>query len=135
MRSRSLTTAGLGAAAAAAITPLALPATGAAKTRHHPARARHHVATRSYKGKVERTFYSNVQVTITVKGKRISALSVNANPQDQQSYAREAYALPILRKEALRTQSYRIHTISGVTITSQGFILSLYSAMGHAHLK
>ncbi len=134
MRSRSLTTAGLGAAAAAAITPLALPAASVAKARHHPAKARRRAVTRTYKGKIEQTFYSNVQVTIKVQGKRITSLSVSANPQDQQSYAREAYALPILRTEVLKRQTYRVHTISGVTITSQGFILSLYSAMGHAHL-
>ncbi|HET9094963.1 MAG TPA: FMN-binding protein [Solirubrobacteraceae bacterium] len=134
MRSRTLTTAGLGAAAAAAMTPVALPAVAAATTRHHPAKTRRRVVTRTYKGNVERTFYSNVQVTITVQGKKIKNLSVNANPQDQQSYAREAYALPILRKEVLRAQSYRVHTISGVTITSQGFIVSLYSAMKHGHL-
>ena len=59
---------------------------------------------------------------------------MSANPQDQQSYQREAYALPLLRNEALKAQSYKIHTISGVTTTSEAFIASLYSAMGHAKL-
>jgi uncharacterized protein with FMN-binding domain len=120
MRSRSLTTAGLGVAAAAVFTPAVVPATAAART---------------YKGKLERSYYSNVQVSITVTGKKIKSLSVTADPQGQESYRREAYALPILRTEALRAQTYRIHTISGVTITSEAFILSLYSAMGHANLK
>ena len=122
MKSRTLTTAGLGAAAAAALTPVALPATAAA------------ASTKTYKGTLEHTHYSNVQVAITVTGKKITSISVNANPQDQQSYQREAYALPLLRKEALKAQSYKIHTISGVTTTSQAFIASLYSAMGHAKL-
>jgi uncharacterized protein with FMN-binding domain len=121
MKSRTLTTAGLGAAAAAALTPVALPATAAA-------------ATKTYKGTLERTHYSNVQVSITVSSKKITSISVGANPQDQQSYQRESYALPLLRKEALKAQSYKIHTISGVTTTSEAFIASLYSAMGHAKL-
>jgi uncharacterized protein with FMN-binding domain len=122
MKSRTLTTAGLGAAAAAALTPVALPATAAA------------AATKTYKGTLERTHYSDVQVSITVSGKKIKTISVSANPQDQQSYQRESYALPLLRTEALKAQSYKIHTISGVTTTSEAFIASLYSAMGHAKL-
>lgn len=122
MKSRTLTTAGLGAAAAAALTPVALPATAAA------------AATKKYVGTLERTHYSNVQVTITVTGKKIKTIYVSANPEDQQSYQRESYALPLLRKEALKAQSNKIHTISGVTTTSEAFISSLYSAMGHAHL-
>jgi uncharacterized protein with FMN-binding domain len=122
MKSRTLTTAGLGAAAAAALTPVALPASAAAAT------------TKTYKGALEHTHYSNVQVSITVKRKKITSISVSANPQDQQSYQREAYALPLLRKEALKAQSYKIHTISSVTTTSEAFIASLYSAMGHAKL-
>jgi uncharacterized protein with FMN-binding domain len=122
MNSRTLTTAGLGAAAAAALTPVALPAAAAA------------AATKTYKGTTEQTQYSNVQVAITVKSRKITSISVSANPQDQQSYQREAYALPLLRKEALKAQSYKVHTISGVTTTSEGFIASLYSAMRHAKL-
>jgi uncharacterized protein with FMN-binding domain len=122
MKPRILTNAGLGAAAAVALTPVALPATAAAAT------------TKTYKGAVERTHYSDVQVTITVTGKKIKTISVSANPSDQASYQRQSYALPLLRQEALKAQSYKIHTISGVTITSEGFAASLYSAMGHAKL-
>lgn len=133
MKSRTLTNVGLGAASVAtALTPMALPVTAAvAKAKPKP---KPKTRTKTFKGPVERTIFSNVQVSISVAGRKIEALSVSANPQDQQSYAREAYALPLLRKEALRSQSYRIHTISGVTTTSQAFIVSLYSAMRHAHL-
>jgi uncharacterized protein with FMN-binding domain len=122
MNSRTVTTAGLSAAAAVALTPVALPATAAA------------ASTKTYKGAVEKNHYSDVQVSITVSGKKIKSISVSANPQDQQSYQRESYALPLLRKEALKAQSYKIHTISQVTTTSEAFIASLESAMGHAKL-
>jgi uncharacterized protein with FMN-binding domain len=119
----SLTTAGLGAAAAVAFTPIALPATAAAAA-----------SSKTYAGTLERNKYSDVQVSITVKNKKIIKISVSANPSDQQSYQRESTALPILRTEALKAQSYKIHTVSGVTTTSEAFIESLYSAMGHAKL-
>ena len=70
MKSRTSTTAGLGAAVVvAALTPVALPATAAA------------AATKKYVGTLERTHYSNVQVTITVTGKKIKTIYVSANPQ------------------------------------------------------
>ncbi|MGH2836029.1 MAG: FMN-binding protein [Solirubrobacteraceae bacterium] len=122
MKSGTLTKVGLAAAAAAAITPAALPAAATA------------ARTKTYKGALERTDYSNVRVTIKVTGKKIKSLSVSANPEDQQSYQRESYALPLLRREALKAQSYKVHTISGVTTTSEAFVASLYSAMRHAHL-
>ena len=123
MKTRTLTSAGLGAAAVAALTPVMLPATASAST------------TKTFKGTLERTYYSDVRVTISVGGRKIKALSVSANPPDQASYQLESYALGRLRKEALRTQSYKIHIVSGVTITSEGFIASLHSAMRHAHLR
>jgi uncharacterized protein with FMN-binding domain len=147
MKSGTRTSAGLGAAAVVALAPVALPAAAVAAqaqtaSKNHPSskskprpKPKTQAKSQTYKGSLVRTIYSNVQVSITVSGKRIEGLSVSANPQDQQSYAREAYALPILRKEALKAQSYRIHAISGVTTTSEAFIESLYSAMGHAHLK
>jgi uncharacterized protein with FMN-binding domain len=119
INTRTLTTAGLGAAL---LGTGALPATAAAAT------------TKTYKGKVELTQYGPVQVAITVTGKKIKSIALNANPDSQESYQRQDYALPRLRTEALRAQSYKVHTISGVTVTSDGFIASLYSAMGHAHL-
>ena len=122
MKPITLAGAGLSATAVAALTPVALPSAAAAAT------------TKTYKGAVERTQYSDVQVSITVSGKRIRSLSVTANPSDQQSYQRESYALPLLRKEALKAQSFKIHTISGVTTTSEAFIYSLYSAMKHGRL-
>lgn len=120
MKTRTLTAACAGAAAAAVMTTATAPAAAA--------------ATKRYTGTLERTRYSNVQVTIIVSGKRIKALSVSADPQDQRSYQLESFALPTLRKEALKAGSYKIHTVSGVTVTSDAFITSLYSAMGHAHL-
>lgn len=124
---RTLTAAGIGAAAAAALSTAALPVAASAATKHHS-------TTKHYAGKNERTPYGSVQVTITVSKKKIQTLSISASPDTQNSYQLEAYALPLMRKEALKASSYKIHMVSGVTITSEGFIASLYSAMQHAHI-
>ena len=120
-KNRTLTAAGIGAAAAAAVSTAAFPVAASAATKH-------------YAGKTERTPYGSVQVTITVKNKKIKTLSISASPDTQNSYQLEAYALPLMRREALKASSYKIHMVSGVTITSEGFIASLYSAMSHAHI-
>jgi uncharacterized protein with FMN-binding domain len=119
MNAHRLKLAGLGATAAAAISTATLPAVADAAT------------TEKY---TAYTRFSDVKVAITVTGKKITSIAYTANPQDGRSYQLEAYALPLLRKRALSAQTYRIHTVSGVTVTSQAFLSSLYSAMQHAHL-
>lgn len=121
MKNRTLSVAGIGAAAAVAMTAGAVPVAASA-------------ATKRYAGKTEQTPFGSVKVTITVKGKKIKTLSISANPDNEHSYQLEAYALPVMRKEALKASSYKIHLVSGVTITSEAFDASLYSALGHAHL-
>ena len=55
----------------------------------------------------------------------------NGNCRDQQI---NAYALPILAQEALAAQSADIDTVSGATVTSDGYIDSLQAALDQAHL-
>ena len=43
-------------------------------------------------------------------------------------------AVPVLRQEALQAQSANIDTVSGATVTSQGYITSLQAALDAAHL-
>ena len=121
MNSRTLKAAGLGVAAAATMTTAAFPVAASG-------------ATKKYVGRTEQTPFGKVQVAITVKGKKIKTLAISASPDTQTSYQLESYALPRMRQEALKASTYKIHTVSGVTITSEGFIASLYSAMGHAHI-
>ena len=123
MNARTVKLAGIGATAAAAISTAAtLPAAADAAT------------GKRYTGAIESTPYGRVRVAITLKGRKITSVAYSASPDTSQSYQLEAYALPLLRQEVLRAQSYRVHTVSGVTITSEAFDSSLYSAMHHAHL-
>ena len=44
------------------------------------------------------------------------------------------YALPILDQEVVQRQSASIDTVSGATVTSDGYLQSLQSAIDQAHL-
>jgi uncharacterized protein with FMN-binding domain len=77
-----------------------------------------------------------VQVEITVSaGRIVSARAVqqpNGNSRDAEI---NGYALPVLAKEAVQAQSATIDSVSGATVTSQGYVGSLQSALDSAHLS
>ncbi|MEU9825887.1 FMN-binding protein [Micromonospora chersina] len=87
-------------------------------------------------GSVAQTRWGPVQVRITVSGGRITDVTAvqvpDGNHRDQEI---NDYAVPILRQEALAAQSARIDTVSGATVTSDGYRESLQSAIDAAHLK
>ena len=90
----------------------------------------------SFQGSVASTRWGDVQVSITVANGRITAVSVpvypNSNGRDQQINAR---ALPILTQETIAAQSAHIDTVSGATVTSDGYVESLQAALDAAHLS
>jgi FMN-binding domain len=92
-------------------------------------------SSRTVTGPVVQTRWGPVQVEVTVKGGRLSDISVlqqpNGNPRDQQI---NAYALPILVQETLDAQSAEIDMVSGATVTSDGYRQSLQGALDQAGL-
>jgi uncharacterized protein with FMN-binding domain len=86
--------------------------------------------TRTVTGNAVDTRYGAVQVRITLKGSKLTAVTViqapNRDPRDQQI---NSYALPVLNQEALSAQSANIDGVSGATYTSDGYIQSLQSAL------
>ncbi|MBB5825222.1 FMN-binding protein [Micromonospora carbonacea] len=88
-----------------------------------------------YDGSVAQTRWGPVQVRITVSAGKITdvtALRVpDGNHRDQQI---NDYAVPILRQSALAAQSADIDTVSGATVTSDGYRESLQAAIDAAHL-
>jgi uncharacterized protein with FMN-binding domain len=94
-------------------------------------------STRSgtFTGQAVDTRWGAVQVQITVRnGKITDAQAVRypqENPRDQEI---NSYALPQLAQETLQAQSARIDAVSGATVTSEGYITSLQSAIDAAHL-
>ncbi|MEO3936534.1 FMN-binding protein [Dermatophilaceae bacterium Soc4.6] len=81
------------------------------------------------------TRWGDVQVQITVTDGKVTKSEAivfpQANPRDQEI---NAYALPILSEAAVTAQSARIDAISGATVTSEGYLSSLQSALDQAHL-
>jgi uncharacterized protein with FMN-binding domain len=90
----------------------------------------------TYPGSVASTRWGDIQVTITVANGRITGVAVptypNSNGKDKQINAR---ALPVLKQETIAAQSAHINTVSGATVTSDGYKESLQAALDAAHLS
>ncbi len=91
-------------------------------------------STRTYRGQAGAMRWGSVQVTITLSGRRMTAISATYPADRARSRVINSRAIPTLRSEALRAQSHRINSLSGATLTSRAFEGSLYSAMHAAHL-
>jgi uncharacterized protein with FMN-binding domain len=91
--------------------------------------------TKTYTGEVAQTRWGPVQVQITVTGGKITAAATTQvpsdNPRDQEI---NSYAVPVLGQEAVQAQSAQIDAVSGATVTSDGYIQSLQSAIDQANL-
>jgi uncharacterized protein with FMN-binding domain len=92
--------------------------------------------TKTYTGSTASTRWGDVQVAITVTDGKITDVQVpvypNNNGRDQEI---NAYALPILTQETLTAQNANIDTVSGATVTSDGYLQSLQAALDAAHLS
>jgi uncharacterized protein with FMN-binding domain len=119
---------GTSSSAAASSTAGAAPSTAAAA----PPTAD---ASRTVTGAVADTRWGPVQVQLTVAGKKITDVAVvqypNGNGRDEEI---NAQALPILIQETLDRQSASIDMVSGATVTSDGYLQSLQSALDKAGL-
>lgn len=86
-------------------------------------------------GDVEQTQWGPVQVELTIAGGKITDVAVptypNGNGRDAEI---NSYALPQLVQETLSAQSANIDMVSGATVTSDGYLRSLQSALDKAGL-
>jgi uncharacterized protein with FMN-binding domain len=84
-------------------------------------------------GNVVQTIYGPIQVDITVKGGKITAVNVPVYPDGTMRDVQiNEFALPELNQEAISANSANIDAVSGATYTSQGYISSLQSAIDKA---
>ena len=92
-------------------------------------------ASKTYDGDTVQTRWGPVQVRITVVDGKITASEAivypNGNHEDEQI---NSFALPVLNQEAVSAQSASIDMVSGATVTSEGYLSSLQSAIDQAHL-
>jgi uncharacterized protein with FMN-binding domain len=89
--------------------------------------------TKTYTGAVAQTRWGPVQLKITVRGGTITKVDVLQQPNGNQRDAEiNDQALPILIQETLDAQSAKIDMVSGATVTSDGYLQSLQSALDQA---
>lgn len=90
----------------------------------------------TFQGSVAQTRWGPVQVSVTVATGKVTEVNVltypSGNHRDEEI---NAYALPILRQEALQKQSADIDSVSGATVTSDGYRESLQAALDAAGLS
>jgi uncharacterized protein with FMN-binding domain len=100
-----------------------------------PASGSTSAASKTVTGTVAQTQWGPVQVQIKVSGGKITDVSVvqfpDGNGRDQEI---NSQALPILTQETIKSQSAQIDMVSGATVTSDGYLESLQSALDQAGL-
>lgn len=90
-------------------------------------------ATRTYTGAVTQTRWGPVQVQVTLRGEKITKVTVLQRPSGNSKDTEiNDYALPILVQDTISAQSATIDMVSGATLTSTGYVQSLQSALDEA---
>lgn len=124
-------------AASATAAPAAQPTVGSTAPgapAAAPATTGSSAADGTYKGSLVDTPYGTVQVSVTIRGGKISevtALKLTDDGGRSVQISREA--VPILRSEVLRAQSANVDSVSGATYTTEGYLGSLQAALDSAH--
>jgi len=86
----------------------------------------------TYTGAVADAFYGNLQVTVTIQSGAITDVTFPQSPSNGHSGEVSAFALPVLKQEAIAAQSANVNIVSGATQDSQAFQQSLASALAQA---
>ena len=91
--------------------------------------------TKTYTGDSVQTRWGPVQVQITVTDGKITAAEAVVYPtENHRDVEINSYAVPALNDEAVQAQSASIDMVSGATVTSEGYLSSLQSAIDKANL-
>jgi uncharacterized protein with FMN-binding domain len=145
-RSRRIVLAGAGTAAGVALlfayptslnrssAPAGPPGSGTAPSGTSSSAAGGSAGSGTFTGDAVDTRWGPVQVEITVQGgKIVSARTVQVPANNSRDVEINDYAVPILDQEAVQADSAGIDAVSGATVTSEGYIGSLQSALDQAH--
>lgn len=93
-------------------------------------------ATETYTGESVDTRWGPVQVQISVTDGKITAAKALVYPENNhRDQEINAQAVPVLQQETVASQNADIDMVSGATVTSNGYIESLQSALDQAHLR
>jgi uncharacterized protein with FMN-binding domain len=86
-----------------------------------------------YTGSLADAYFGNVQVQATIQSGRLTDVQFLTYPNDNRhSLEVSNTSLPILRSEAIQSQSAKVDIVSGATQTSQAFEQSLANALNRA---
>ena len=89
----------------------------------------------TFTGDAVMTRWGVVQVEITVEnGKITKSEAIEYPTENHRDQEINAYAVPVLDDEAVQAQSASIDAVSGATVTSDGYVQSLQSAIDQANL-
>lgn len=89
----------------------------------------------TYKGPQVDAFYGLVQVQAVIQNGKIKTIQFLQYPNDDRRTSQRinSVAVPYLQQEALQAQTSNVDIISGATLTSEAFMMSLQSALANAH--
>lgn len=88
----------------------------------------------TYQGQPIDAYYGLVQVQVHIQHGTISSVQFLQYPNDRRTSQQiNSIAMPYLQQEAIQAQSANVDIISGATLTSEGFQMSLQSALQGAH--
>lgn len=87
----------------------------------------------SYTGKSSDALYGYIQVKATISGGKLTNVTFLDYPQDQRNSIEINNAvMPLLKQQAISSQSAQVDGVSGATDTSQAFVESLGDALSQA---
>ena len=88
----------------------------------------------TYDGPTVDVIYGLVQVEAHVQHGQIASVQFLQYPNDRRTSVRiNTIAIPYLQQEAIQAQNANVNIISGATLTSEGFMMSLSNALNAAH--
>jgi uncharacterized protein with FMN-binding domain len=123
-------TAGVTATSAA---PSATPTAGVTATSTAPSSTSSGYKDGAYTGPVVDVNWGYVQVQATIQSGKISNVQFLQYPSDRRTSVRiNSIANPELEQEAIQAQSANVDIITGATLTSEGFQMSLQAALNQA---
>jgi len=92
-----------------------------------------HYADGVYNGPTVNVYYGLVSVQATVKNGSIVDVQFLQYPNDRRTSIRiNSFAMPYLQQETIQAQTANVNLISGATLTSEGFVMSLDAALKSA---
>ena len=84
----------------------------------------------TYQGQTVDAYYGLVQVQVNIQGGAIKDVQFLQYPNDRRTSQQiNSIAMPYLKEEAIQVQSAQVDIVSGATLTSEGFQMSLQSAL------